>query len=285
MDRDLSPAEFERFRDLAYELAGISYPREKLALLSNRIKTRLRASHTATYDAYLTLLKSSAGTRELQGFLDAVTTNETYFYRCPRHWQLFREWAQRRLADGKARREGLRIWSAASSNGAEAYTIAIVLRELLGANFGGVPAQILGTDLSQHILEEARAGQFTAHAVAQVPQVELARYFAKTGDEQFSVLPELQRVVKFAPHNLMQVLRGHPPFDCIFLRNVMIYFDPPTKQKVLENVHAVCKPGGILFVGEAESLIHLTQPFRYVAPSLFERPTAPATPAPAPVRS
>lgn len=273
MDRDLSPAEFERFRDLAYELAGISYPREKLALLSNRIKTRLRASHTATYDAYLTLLKSSAGTRELQGFLDAVTTNETYFYRCPRHWQLFREWAQRRLADGKARREGLRIWSAASSNGAEAYTIAIVLRELLGANFGGVPVQILGTDLSQHILEEARAGQFTAHAVAQVPQVELARYFAKTGDEQFSVLPELQRVVKFAPHNLMQVLRGHPPFDCIFLRNVMIYFDAETKRQVIGRLVEQLAPGGHFIVGHSESLNGLTDRLKPVKPTIYRLPS------------
>lgn len=283
MDRDLLPEEFARFRDLAYEVAGINYPREKLSLLSNRIKTRLRATHAATYDAYLTMLRGPAGARELQGFLDAVTTNETYFFRCARHWQLFREWAQRRLAEPKGRREGFRIWSAAASNGAEAYTIAIVLHQLLGTGFGGVPVHILGTDLSHHILDEARAGQFASHALAQVDQADLARYFAAT-DDHYTVLPELQRVVRFEHHNLMQPLRGQQPFDCVFLRNVMIYFDVPTKQKVLEHAFAACKPGAQLFVGEAESLVHMTQPFRYLAPSLFERP-APAAPAPAPTRS
>lgn len=274
MERDLSQAEFQRFHDLIYRLAGIHYPVEKLSLLSNRIRRRLRTTKVATYDAYLGMLQNAANAGEVQGFLDSVTTNETYFFRCQRHWDFFRDWAQKRAADPATRREGFRIWSAAASSGAEAFTILIVLHQLLGANFGGLPVEVLGTDLSAQILDEARAGLYRPYAVAQTPPEIVKKYFTKTGHDELLFDRQLARAATFQRHNLMEPLLGVRQFDFVFLRNVMIYFDGPSKERVMRNAFQVCKPGGYLIVGESESLMNIEQPFRYCKPSIFQRPAA-----------
>ncbi|MCA8964213.1 MAG: protein-glutamate O-methyltransferase CheR [Planctomycetes bacterium] len=279
MDRDLIPAEFQRFHDLIYKLAGIHYPAEKMALLSNRIRRRLRATKVATYDAYLQLVQTNSQPAEVQAFLDSITTNETYFFRCQRHWDFFREWATARAADPATRREGFRIWSAAASTGAEAFTICIVLHQILGNNFGGVPVEILGTDLSASILEEARAGVYRPYAVAQTPPDVVKKYFTKQGTEELLFDRQLARHVTFQRHNLMEPLMGARNFDFVFLRNVMIYFDVPSKEKVMRNAHAVTRPGGYLMVGESESLMNLDQPFTYVKPSIFQRKSETTAPA------
>lgn len=280
MERDISPAEFQRFHDLIYKLAGIHYPAEKSALLSNRIRRRLRATKIATYDAYLQALQSNAQPAEVQAFLDSITTNETYFFRCQRHWDFFREWATARAQDPATRREGFRIWSAAASSGAEAYTICIVLHQILGNNYGGVPVEILGTDLSQSILEEAREGVYRPYALSQTPPEVVKKYFTKRGTEELVFDRQLAKAVTFQRHNLMEPLMGARTFDFVFLRNVMIYFDVPSKEKVMKNAYAVTRPGGYLLVGESESLMNLQHPYTYVKPSLFQRKVEAKTPAP-----
>lgn len=272
MERDLSREEFQRVHDLIYKLAGIHYPAEKLALLSNRLRRRLRATKVATYDAYLSLIQNGGPNPEQQAFLDSITTNETYFFRCQRHWEFFREWAQKRAADPAARREGFRIWSAAASSGAEAFTICIVLHQILGPNFGGIPVEVFGTDLSTQILDEARAGLYRPYAVAQTPPEVVKKYFAKTGTDELQFDRQLAKAVHFQRHNLMEPLPGNKQFDFIFLRNVMIYFDIPSKERVMKNAFQVMRPGGYLIVGESESLMNVNQPFRYCKPSIFQKP-------------
>ncbi|MFO1077850.1 MAG: protein-glutamate O-methyltransferase CheR [Planctomycetota bacterium] len=274
MDRDLTEAEFQRFHDLIYSLTGIHYPATKTTLLSNRLRKRLAASNTPSFEAYLRRLQNPRDP-EVQTFLDTITTNETYFFRCQRHWDFFRTWAEARKNSEAVRREGFRIWSAAASTGAEAYTIAIVLHQLLGSEFGGVPVEIFGTDLSEKVLAEARAASFRSYALSQTPADVVTRYFRKTDAETFQFEPKLARVVTFQRHNLMEPLPGRRQFDFVFLRNVMIYFDEPSKKKVLGHAHDVLRPGGYLLVGESESLLNLEHPFTYVKPSTFQRP-APA---------
>jgi chemotaxis protein methyltransferase CheR len=136
MERDLSRDEFQRYHDLIYAIAGIHYPTEKMELLSNRIKKRLRATNTPSYDAYLARIQRP-GDPEQQAFLDSITTNETYFFRCQRHWDHFRSCIEARAADPARRHQPLRIWSAAASTGAEAFTILIVLQQVLAAARSG----------------------------------------------------------------------------------------------------------------------------------------------------
>lgn len=277
MERDLTRDEYQRYHDLIYRLAGIHYPAEKIELLSNRIRKRLRGSRTDGYDAYLHKIQQPGEAAELQAFLDSITTNETYFFRCQRHWDFFRQWLEQRAA-GPRRREPLRIWSAAASTGAEAYTIAIVLQQVLGTGFGGTPVEVLGTDLSSHVLEEARRATFRPYALAQTQKELVQRFFTRNDKDEYVFDRSLAKHVSFQRHNLMEPLAGQRPFEFVFLRNVMIYFDTQSRERVLGHVLQVTAPGGHLVVGESESLLNVKHGFQYVKPSIFLRPAGAGAP-------
>lgn len=274
MERDLTHDEYQRYHDLIYQIAGIHYPAEKIELLSNRIRKRLRGSRTNSYDAYLQRIQLPSEAAELQSFLDSITTNETYFFRCQRHWDFFRQWLEQRAAS-KHRREPLRIWSAAASTGAEAYTITIVLQQVLGTGFGGTPVEVLGTDLSSHALDEARRGIFRPYALAQTPKDIVQRFFTRSDRDEYVFDRTLAKCVTFQRHNLMEPLAGQRPFEFVFLRNVMIYFDTQSRERVLGHVLQVTAPGGHLVVGESESLLNVKHGYHYLKPSIFVRQTAP----------
>ena len=278
MERDLTKAEFQRFHDLIYEIAGIHYPSEKLELLSNRIRKRIRAIGENSYDAYLMRIGLTTGKQELQSFLDSITTNETYFFRCQRHWDYFKQWLIERQKDSDLQTRGLRIWSAAASNGAEACTMMIVLHQVFGDGFGGMPVEVLGTDLSTEILAEAMQAVFRPYALAQTPPAVVEQYFTKSTDkDEYTFDRGLLGHIKFRQHNLMDRLSHPGLFDAVFIRNVMIYFDQQSRERVLEHAFHVLRPGGLLMVGESESLLSVKHEFEYVKPSIFVKPTgAPA---------
>ncbi len=274
---ELSDADFAEYQALIYRLAGIHYPIEKRSLLQNRLKRRLRELKLDSYRAYLTAVQRDRSGAERQEFLNAVTTNETYFFRCRRHWEFFEEFLRERRAATKAPRV-IRIWSAAASTGAEAYSAAIACHETLGQDLGSMRIEILGTDINDKVLAEARAGRYRPYAVGQTDPAIVARWFTVDGDE-YVVDRRLTQLTRFATHNLLERVSGGP-FDLVFLRNVMIYFDGPSKERVLKNVFDVLQPGGHLIVGESESLLSLTHGFTYVKPSVFRKPTAAPTARP-----
>ena len=280
MERDLNNDEFQRFHDLIYEIAGIHYPTEKRELLSNRIRRRIRAINEASYDSYLRRISLGRDAKERQEFLDSITTNETYFFRCQRHWDYFRNWLEEQKQDPELPRRGMRIWSAAASNGAEACTMLIVLHQVFGDDFGGMRVEVLGTDLNQTILAEARAATFKPYALAQTPPAIVSKYFKKHPDrDEFEFDRRLLRNVSFRQHNLMDKLSVPTPFDAVFVRNVMIYFDQSSREKVLASIYDVVRPGGLLVVGESESLLSVKHGFAYVKPSIFVRPAGDPAPA------
>jgi chemotaxis protein methyltransferase CheR len=303
MERDLTKEEFRRYHDYLYAKTGIHYPDEKIELLSNRIRKRLRATSCAGYDAYLTRIQQRGEAVEQQAFFDSITTNETYFFRCQRHWDFFKSWAQQRHADAQTRKQPVRVWSAASSTGAEAFTALIVLQQVYGPGFGGTPVEVFGTDLSQAVLAEAQKGVFSAYALSQTPPDVVKKHFAKVDKEDWLFDRELAKHATFARHNLMEPLLGKGLFDFVFVRNVLIYFDGKSRERVLTNCAQVMQTGAPILVGESESLMGTTHPFTYVKPSIFVKPataagagpTAPAagaalrrptaTPAPTPART
>ncbi|MGE3173141.1 MAG: protein-glutamate O-methyltransferase CheR [Planctomycetota bacterium] len=272
MERDLDTSEFGEFHDLIHRLTGIHYPAEKLPLLSNRLRKRLRACSLSDYRTYLRHVTEQNHRAELQQFIDSITTNETYFFRCRRHWDLFSAWA------GRHPGRSLRIWSAACSSGCEAYTALIALEQLFGRQFGGRSVEVLGTDLNLAVLDEARAAIYRPYALAQSPPEIAQQYFREKADGRLELDRRFLRHATFRQHNLMDPL-AEPPFDFVFLRNVMIYFDSASKQRVLQNVHRVLRPGGVLLVGESESLLNVPHPFTYVQPSWFEKSAAEAPPS------
>ena len=282
MERDLTTDEFQRYHDLIYRIAGIHYPTEKLELLSNRIRRRIRATGETSYLSYLARITQARNAAEQQAFLDSITTNETYFFRCQAHWDYFRNWLIERKQDPGLKRSGLRLWSAASSNGSEACTMLIVLHQVFGDGFGGMPVEILGTDLSTAILAEAREATFRQYALSQTPKDVIARYFEHDKDnDKFVFDRQLLRHVTFKQHNLMDRLPNPSLFDAVFLRNVMIYFDTQSREHVLKQTYDIMRPGGLLFVGESESLLSVKHDFEYVKPSTFVKPAKKPAPAPA----
>jgi chemotaxis protein methyltransferase CheR len=269
----LNPHQFDQFRDFIYKTCGIRVDEKKRTMLSHRIRRRVRAGHFDNFDVYYAFLTSPAGTRELEGFLDAITTNETYFFRTQKHFDWLRsgllaEW----IADERAGRRprSLRIWSAGCATGAEAYSIAICLAENL-ARLGNWSLTILGTDISEEVLRAAREGAFKSRAMEAVSATQRRRYFEhEPAHDLWRVRPEITQLVEFKKHNLMQRLHERA-FDCIFIRNVLIYFDRDSKQVAVHNLLAALAVGGYLVVGPSEGIYDMLDPLQKVSPLVYRK--------------
>ncbi|MFO0973308.1 MAG: protein-glutamate O-methyltransferase CheR [Phycisphaerae bacterium] len=272
----LTPAEFERISRFVYQRTGISLGEEKVSMLSNRLRRRLRALKLGTFEEYYQLLMSG-DEEEMSHFLSAVTTNETYFFRNDKLWEYVGEQLIPALVEEKRGSEpSLRFWSAASSTGAEAYTLAIVLRETLGA-VGGRNARIVASDISEKVLSVARAGRYDAYAVSRLSPERCKSYFRHdAANDTYELKPDVRSMVTFEFHNLRDAYRG-APFDVVFLRNVMMYFDLPMKRLVLKNVTAALRPGGYLIIGDVDPLrdgsgLRDDCDLEYVRPSVHRKP-------------
>ncbi len=270
----LNPTQFARFRDFIYEKSGIRMNDNKLSLLSNRIRRRLRASEFDGFEAYYRHLTSPRGLDELGPFLDEVTTNETSFFRTVAHFDWFKTdfLAQVVAAERQGkRRPALRIWSAACAGGAEPYTIAICLLENL-YRLRGWSLTVLGTDISEEALEAARQGIFRSRSIEAVSEKQRRRYFqAVNDDDRWQVSDEVRRMARFDRHNLMTP-SPEEPFDCIFIRNVLIYFDRESKETVVHNLMKALAPGGYLVVGPSEGIYDMLDPLQRHCPFLYQKP-------------
>lgn len=269
----LNQQQFDRFRAFIYKKSGIRIDDKKISLLSNRIRRRLTAEEFVDFDAYYRHLTSRQGASELEHFLDAITTNETSFFRTPNHF----DWLKTQfLADVLAvqrrgeRERSLRIWSAACASGAEPYTIAICLAEN-AFRLRDWSLTVIGTDISEEELRKARAGLFNARAVESVSERQLRRFFvAKKDDNSWQVRPETQKLVQFEHHNLMKPMELRP-FDCIFIRNVLIYFDRDSKQIVVDNLINALAPSGYLVVGPSEGIYDILGSLKKHSPFLYQK--------------
>jgi len=272
----LNQQQFERFRDFIYRASGIRMTENKLSLLSNRIRRRLRAGPFNDFDAYFAYLSSPQGRDEVAHFLDAITTNETFFFRTPAHFDWLKTDFLTELVTAERRGErekSLRIWSAGCATGAEPYTIAICLLENM-FRLRDWALTILGTDISAEALRDARSGVFRARAVEAVTDKQRRRYFEPArDDDQWRVRSTARDLIRFEPHNLMQPMR-EAPFDCIFIRNVLIYFDRTSKAAVIAHLIRALAPGGYLVVGPSEGIFNMLEPLERRLPFLYQKPHA-----------
>jgi chemotaxis protein methyltransferase CheR len=249
----LTEKDFNRVRDLAYRLAGISLGPHNRDMVYSRLVRRLRALNITSFRDYLDHVER--GGAEVQSFLNALTTNLTYFFREEHHFPILVRHIQARIAQGA---NIARIWSAASSTGEEPYSMAIALAE--GFNTLTPPVRLLATDIDTDVLKRAQAGIYPLDAVSRLPTASLRRFFLRGVGRQEGyarVRPEVQGIVTFRQLNLLsEVWEVEAPMDVIFCRNVMIYFDKPTQREVVEGFVRVLAPDGLLFMGHAESLQH-----------------------------
>jgi chemotaxis protein methyltransferase CheR len=262
----ISDSEFTQFQRFIYEAAGITMAPSKKALVSGRLAKRLAHCGVQSYGEYFRLLASGKSPDEVQTAVDLLTTNETYFFREQKHFDLLRELALK--AAGSA--QVFRVWSAASSSGEEAYSIAMVLADCLGERAW----EVVGTDISTRVLERARIGHYPLARTQGIPAPYLKRFCLKgTGAQEGTLLIErsLRNRVKFLAGNLNSALPRIGEFDVIFLRNVMIYFNGDTKRGVVARAIALLKRGGYFLVGHSETLNDLTQAVQPVAPSIYRK--------------
>jgi len=263
MDPDkLSNRQFELFREFIYRHSGIRVETGKITLVSNRIRRRLRATSLQDFESYYKLLNSPSGAAELELFLDAVTTNETHFFRTPHHFDWFKgdfldEMIQRPRSGTGPRK--LRVWSAACSTGEEPYSLAICLYES-AVRLSGWQTTVVGTDISEAVLRDARDAVYRPRSLELVSEQRLKRHFEKSpASETYSLRSNLRTMVEFHRHNLMKPLRL-PRFDCIFIRNVLIYFDRASKQVVIDHLVQALAPGGYLVMGPSEGIYDMLTP-------------------------
>ena len=261
----LEKAQFEKISQLVYRSVGINLHPGKQELVKARLTKRLRALGLKSLDAYMEYLNYDNPEEELSALVDVMTTNKTNFFREPQHFDYLCRQIVPRLKDRK-----IRIWSAGCSSGEEPYSIAILLHEQI-PDLALWDFQILATDLSTRMLDRAQKGIYE-QSCRDVPPLLMSKYFKcveANPRRSYQVIERLRRQVHFARLNLIGEWPMKGPFDVIFCRNVMIYFDKPTQEQLVNRFWNLLKPGGHLFVGHSESLAGSSHKFRYVQPAIY----------------
>lgn len=257
-------ADFARIKALIYKKAGISLHDGKHAMVYSRVSRRLRETGHTSFASYLDWLEQHDGD-EWQDFINALTTNLTSFFREQHHFDILRDLL------GAHRTQPWRIWCSAASTGEEPYSLAMTCTEVLGANGN---FHIVNSDIDTKVLATAARGVYKAENIKGLSQERLQRFFMRgkgANAGMVRVKPELQKHMEFMAINLIHDLPLREPFDVVFCRNVMIYFDGPTQRQVLERIHRVMKPGGMLFVGHAENFSDARSLFALRGKTVYER--------------
>lgn len=262
----LKKNEFEWISRFLYERTGIALNDGKQALVMGRLDKRLRKRNLQSYSEYFALLGRPGYEDETTVAIDLLTTNETYFFREPKHFDFLRNV----VFPQYQRQRQIRIWSAASSSGEEAYTIAMTLAEY----FQGSDWEVIGTDISTRMLEKAQRGLYPMVAADKIPRTLLKKYCLKGReefDEFFLMDSTIRQRVHFSIANLIEPLPELGLFEIIFLRNVMIYFDKDTKKRLVEKITTKLRTGGYFIVSHSESLNGLDSPLKLIAPSIYQK--------------
>jgi len=273
-EQDISSADFKRVAEAVYAHCGINLTPTKKQLVSARLAKRVRLTGANAYGDYLDRVLADPGGEEFTTFIDSLSTNLTSFFRENEHFNYIKSTLLPKIIAERGPNKSLRAWSAGCSTGEEPYTIAITLLESLPQP-AAWDIKILATDISTRVLARASAGVYEADRFNGVsPQIK-AKYFdpRKTadGDNAFAAVAGLRDRIAFRYLNLMEPWPFTGPFDFIFCRNVMIYFDKPTQEKLVNRYYECLRPGGVLFTGHSESLTGINQPFKYTQATIYQK--------------
>ena len=264
----ITDQEFGLFQRLIHKIAGISLSDAKKILLVGRLSKRLPLYDLTSFGDYYRMLATGNFPEEVQTMVDLLTTNETYFFREPKHFDFLRE----EIIAKRGNNATFRVWSAASSSGEEAYSIAMTLAEALPDK----PWEIVGSDICTKVLAKAVTGHYSLARTEGIPHGHLKKYCLKgvrAHSGSFLIAPELRQKTSFHQINLMHPVDAKiGEFDVVFLRNVMIYFDPQTKTRVVHNLLPRLRPGGYLIIGHSETLNGLTDRVVPIRPTIYRKP-------------
>jgi chemotaxis protein methyltransferase CheR len=254
-------AEYDYLRKLVKERSGLSLSDEKHYLVESRLLPLARRQGLAGLPELVNKLRGPGSGELIIAVVEAMMTNESFFFRDKAPFEHFRDFILPALLAARHKEKRIRIWSAACSTGQEPYSLAMALREM-AARIAGFQIEIVATDLSTEVLEKAKRGTYSQFEVQRgLPIQMLVKYFTQVG-ESWQIAPEIRAMVDYRPINLLNTYPPGGMFDVVFCRNVMIYFDQPTKIEVLARLARVTAPDGYLFLGAAETVIGLTNRFK-----------------------
>ena len=268
----LNDADFTKLSNFIYVNYGIKLPLSKKIMLQSRLVSRLKINGIKSYADYTKyVLSGEASESEIVNMIDLVSTNKTDFYRESAHFDFMKDVILPDFLASESR-QPMKIWSSASSSGEEAYTIAMVISEFIENN-RKIDFEILGTDISARILEKAKLGIYPLDRVDVIPLSQKKKYLLRSKDEEnpmVRIVPHLRTKARFQRLNLMDSSYNVPKdFDIIFCRNVLIYFDRETQEKVINKLCMHLKPGGYFFLGHSESISGIDVPLKPLKPTMF----------------
>ncbi len=270
----ISDAEFSRLRDLIHKRFGINLTEQKRSLLVGRLQKLMRNLNLGNFSDYYDYLSHDKTEAALGELVDLISTNHTYFNREKDHFDFFSQTALPTVIEKlkREKRKDLRIWCAGCSTGEEPYTLLMLMMEYLGNDYSAWDAGILATDISDRALTSARRGVYATDRVMQLPETLRKKYFTPAGPNEMAVVDKVKREATFRRFNLMNTsFPFKKPFQMIFCRNVMIYFDQPTREALVSRYHQFTEPGGYLFIGHSETLGRSQTLYRYLKPALYQK--------------
>jgi chemotaxis protein methyltransferase CheR len=271
---EISDQEFKLMRDLIYQRFGINLTDQKKSLMVGRLQKLIRASGCETFKEYYDHLVNDSSEKALSELIDRISTNHTFFNREKEHFRFFVETALPTVVARleKENRRELRIWCAGCSTGEEPYMLLMLLAEFFGANYGQWSAGILATDISDRALAIARSGVYTEDRIGEVPEALRRKYFKRLPDGNWGVIDRLKNEATFRRFNLMNAqFPFKKPFHIIFCRNVMIYFDQPTREALIGKFHQFTEPGGYLCIGHSETIGRSQSLYNYLMPATYQK--------------
>ncbi len=269
----LTDKEFRNIATLVYDNFGICLTDEKRGLVMGRLQSTLHRRQIPSFSEYLDLIKNDRTGSMLSELVNLISTNHTSFFRESNHFQFLQ---QKVLPDvlsqlQQQKRRDLRIWCAACSSGEEAYTIQMCVMKTLGMQYGTLDAGMLATDISARVLEQAAQGHYSSDRIQDIPQDYLQSFFRMQNDGSYQVIDRVRHEIMFRRFNLMNTTFPFKPFQIIFCRNVMIYFDSKTRMNLLQRLYNCLEPGGYLFLGHSEAISSGSTPFKNLVPAVYQR--------------
>lgn len=265
----LTDQEFRRIGELVYDHFGITLNESKRSLVVNRLNKLLREKGFESFTEYNDLLTSDKTGVELQVLANSISTNHTFFNRESLHFDFLTKTALPDVCKN-IKDKDLRVWCAAASTGEEPYTLAMLIREYLGTDYRSWKAGLLATDISEKALNTARIACYPESAVNKLPATLSRKYFTQTEQGCF-VNQDVKDDVTYRKLNLVKKFCFRKPLHIVFCRNVMIYFDQPTKDKLIRQIYDWMVPGGYFFVGHSETIPRDNCPFKYIMPAVYRK--------------
>lgn len=266
----ITDEEFQRIVKYMKRKAGINLSAKRV-LIQGRLDNYLQKKGYHSYTQFMDVVETFPTGTEAEYLMNALTTNHTYFWRENEQFRYLKQVVFPQLKEKEKRTKDWRIWCAASSTGEEPYTLAMLCMDYLGLEHPYWDTTILATDIDTHVLEVAQKGIYAKDSVEHLPHSYVRRFFRRINDREYQVTRELQKEVLFRQFNLMNPLPFRKPLQVVFLRNVMIYFEEETKERLLENIYDKMAYGGYLFIGSTESINQNHGKFRYVQPSIYRK--------------